>query len=404
MGLRGSTLVIKFVFTLFIARFMGFEDLGIYGLITAAIIFIAVFFGMGFTHALTRKVVTQTPEDIVKNFWSHCLFIICVYCLLLCVFSVVGFVINELSLAFLIVFLALLEHINNYTYLLILNRSKFLSGNVLHFIRSGAWMVIFMPLSLFIPSMMSMESILIYWIVGNVVSLLLFLWLTRHWPWLSNRSDTSLFNWSKSEFVNSKIAYTESMVFTSTTYIDRYIVTFFLGLEMTGVYVFFWSIGSALSNLISTGVIQIYRPKMVQAFKDSSTKYAEIFITCLKRTLMVSSVIGVITGIAIYMILPYVNRPLVIEWYPVLWPVILGFVIIMMYQVQNLIFYSQHRDEITLKISIASLIGMIAVNLTLIPIIGIWGAASAYALVALFSVVVQYVYIKKFFSDQGIYP
>ena len=403
MGLRGSTLVIKFVFTLFIARFMGFEELGLYGLITAAVIFIAVSCAMGLTHVLTRKVVTQSPEVIVKNLWFYFRFITLMYVVIFAISCVVGVVLDQLYLTLLIVLLAFLEHINNHLYSLILNRSRLLAGNILHFIRSGAWMVIFMAVSLFAPSMLSMDKIIIAWIIGNALSIGCFYWLTRHWPWHSRSSGVSLLRWFRKEFRYSKIAYVDSIVFTSTTYIDRYLITLFLGLELTGVYVFFWSIGSALSNLITTGVIQLSRPKMVKAFKDKSTEYNAIFIKCLKRTIGVSVITGVITGALIYVILPYVNRPLVIEWYPVLWLIIVGFILGMIYQVQNLIFYSQHRDDITLKIRFIILFGAVLFNLTLIPLIGIWGATIAYTFVALLSILVQYIYIKKHFSNQGIY-
>lgn len=403
MGLRGSTLVIKFIFTLFIARFMGFEELGLYGLITAAVIFIAVSCAMGLTHVLTRKVVTQSPEVIVKNLWFYCRFITLMYIVIFAISSVVGIVLDELYLTLLIVLLTFLEHINNHLYSLILNRSRLLAGNILHFIRSGAWMIIFMAASFFVPSVLSMDTIIIYWIVGNALSICCFLWLTRHWPWRARSSGVSLLRWFRKEFRYSKISYIESIILTSTTYIDRYLITLFLGLEMTGVYVFFWSIGSALSNLITTGVIQLSRPKMVKAFKDKSTEYNAIFATCLKRTTVVSTITGIITGALIYTILPYVNRPLVIEWYPVLWLVIVGFVLSMLYQVQNLIFYSQHRDDITLKIRFVLLFAAVVFNMTLIPLIGIWGAVSAYVFVALISVIVQYIYIKRHFSNQGIY-
>ena len=403
MGLRGSTLVIKFVFTLFIARFMGFEELGLYGLITAAVIFIAVSCAMGLTHVLTRKVVTQSPEVIVKNLWFYFRFITLMYVVIFAISCVVGVVLDQLYLTLLIVLLAFLEHINNHLYSLILNRSRLLAGNILHFIRSGAWMVIFMAVSLFVPSMLSMDKIIIAWIIGNALSIGCFYWLTRHWPWHSRSSGVSLLRWFRKEFRYSKIAYVDSIVFTSTTYIDRYLITLFLGLELTGVYVFFWSIGSALSNLITTGVVQLSRPKMVKAFKDKSTEYNAIFIKCLKRTIGVSVITGVITGALIYVILPYVNRPLVIEWYPVLWLIIVGFILGMIYQVQNLIFYSQHRDDITLKIRFIILFGAVLFNLTLIPLIGIWGATIAYTFVALLSILVQYIYIKKHFSNQGIY-
>lgn len=403
MGLRGSTLVIKFIFTLFIARFMGFEVLGLYGLITAAIIFALVFLGMGLTHTLMRKAVTHSPKEITKELWHFGQLMALVYAVVFVVSLIVGVLINEMFLVLCITFLALLEHINNHLYSLLLNRSRILSGNVLHFIRSGAWMIVFMLLSFWYPSLLSMKFLLLGWLIGNVLAVFGFLWFTKDWPWAFKSFDTSLKHWFFEEFSYSKIAYVESIAFTASTYIDRYLITLFLGLELTGVYVFFWSIGSALNNLILTGVIQIYRPRMVQAFKNRSSEYKVIFKSCLRQTAVIALLMGAVVGGGIYFVLPYINRPMIIEWYPILWLIIIGFVLSMVYHVQTLVFYSQHRDDLTLKIRLMLLVGAVGFNLVLISSVGIWGAGIAYVCVAILSVIIQYIYIKRLFSERDLY-
>lgn len=402
MGLRGSTLVIKFVFTLFIARFMGFEALGLYGLITASIIFAFVFLGMGFTHTLMRKAVTHSPAEITKDLWCYGRLMGVTYAVVFIGSFIVAWVIDEMFLVLCITFLALLEHINNHFYALLLNRSRILSGNILHFIRSGAWMVVFMVLSFVVPPLLSMENLLLWWLAGNVSAICGFLLFTKSWPWAFQPFDETLSTWFVKEFSVSKMAYAESIAFTVSTYFDRYLITLFLGLELTGVYVFFWSIGSALNNLIMTGVIQLSRPKMVQSFKENSPHYRDIFRSCLKHTVLTTLCMGTIIGGVIYFVLPHINRPMILEWYPILWLVIIGCVFNMVFQVQKLVFYSQHRDDLTLKISLMLLILAVGFNVMFIPVMGVWGAGLAYMCVALLSIIIQYVYIKNLFTVRAV--
>lgn len=400
MGLRGSTLVIKFIFTLFIARFMGLETLGLYGLITASTILALVFLGFGLTHTLTRKAVTQSPEEITRELWYYGRFTALIYVFVSLVAVAVGVIWDQLLLVFLITLLSLLEHMNNNFYVLLLNRSRILSGNMLHFIRSGAWMCVFMAVSFLWPSWLSMEVLLSGWIIGNVLAVAGFIWLTRSWPWSFSFSGEPLMSWFVKEFAYSKVVYAEGMARSASTYVDRYIILLFLGLELTGVYVFFWSISSALSNLIATGVIQFSRPKMVQAFKDNNPAYKNIFKSCLKQTTVISLCMGLIVGGLMYFVLPHINRPLIWEWYPVLWLVIVGFVFSMVSQVQNLVFYSQHRDDLTLKTYLIVLVGAVGFNFALIPILGIWGAGISVICVALLSIIIQHIYIKRLFAVQ----
>ena len=398
MGLRGSTLVIKFIFTLFIARFMGFEMLGLYGLITAAIIFSAVFLGLGLTHTLMRKAVTQSPEDITKEIWCYGQFMALIYAVVFIVSLIIGVVLDEIFLVLCITLLALLEHINNHFYVLLLNRSRILSSNVLHFIRSGAWMAAFMVMSFMVQLFTTMENLLLGWLIGNILAVLGFFWFTRAWPWGFQRFEKSMKHWFIDEFKYSRIPYLESIAITVSVYIDRYLITLFLGLELTGVYVFFWSIGSALNNLIITGVIQFSRPKMVQAFKENSVEYFVIFKSCLRLTMITTSSMGAIIVGAIYFVLPYINRPMILEWYPILWLVIIGCVLNMVVQAQKLVFYSQHRDDLTLKICLTLLVFAVGLNSVFIPTLGVWGAVISSICLSLLGIIIQYAYIKKLFS------
>jgi len=83
MKIRGASLVAKFLLTLFIARFMGFEQLGLYGLITAATIWAPVVLGLGITYTLSRHAVTQTTGEVTAALRQYGRFLSAIYAVLL---------------------------------------------------------------------------------------------------------------------------------------------------------------------------------------------------------------------------------------------------------------------------------------------------------------------------------
>jgi hypothetical protein len=59
MAMRGATQVAKFALTLFIARFIDLETLGLYGLVVGLTVVLPVIAGLGLVNCLGRHAVTQ---------------------------------------------------------------------------------------------------------------------------------------------------------------------------------------------------------------------------------------------------------------------------------------------------------------------------------------------------------
>lgn len=66
MTLRGLALVAKFALTLFIARFIDLETLGVYGLVAGAAAILPMVAGLGLFHVLSRDAVSQRLDEITR--------------------------------------------------------------------------------------------------------------------------------------------------------------------------------------------------------------------------------------------------------------------------------------------------------------------------------------------------
>lgn len=395
MKLRGMTLAVKFIMNLFIARFMGFEELGLYGLVTVACIMVSPFLGLGLMTIASRKAVTQDPEEITVSLYCYSRFIVLVYAAILTGSIAVGLVLDKPYLTVLIVMVMFLEHVNTDIYGILLNVSRPFLANILHFIRSGAWMLVFMGLAFFVPALRTTEAILIGWVIGSAFALIGFIWAVRNWPWKSAHPRMALGAWVVQTFRESRMIYASGLVETSATYLNHFLVTFFLGLEMTGVYVYFVQIPSALSNLLNSGIIQIARPRLVRAYKNHDPAFLSIYKGCLKHTALIALAAAIFAIPALYFITVYVvDKPLALQWFPVFCAIMTTFVLAMSVQANNLVFYSQHQDILTMKVNTIGLLGGLVLNLLLLPFFALWGAAASSILLNILLLVLQWSYLK----------
>lgn len=372
-----STLAVKFGLTLFIARFMGLGDLGFFGLVTAVTIMGPPFLGCGFMNILSRSAVTCSGEEMTRDLRQNGRFLILVYIPILIAALSYGLATDNATLALLVFGVVLLEHVNQDIFALLLNLSHPFAANLMHFARAALWAVLFMAGAFIEPGLRSMEGLMAFWLFGNILCLAGFLWLARYWPWRAGQSTEPFRNWIRSNFKISRTLYAIGWVQTAGSYLDRFVISFFLGLELTGVYVLFLSVSSALFNLVLTGVIQFARPKMVRAFKERDTAYNAIYAQCICNTVMACFALGIPAAAVMYVLVPYLDRPLAVEWFHVLWYVLCGFVALSTMHAQNLVFYSQHRDDLTFRYNVIYLVLMLGFNLMLVPILGIVGAAIA---------------------------
>jgi O-antigen/teichoic acid export membrane protein len=253
-----------------------------------------------------------------------------------------------------------------------------------------------MALAYFYPEWRNIETLLIFWLMGSLIALVFYM-VQFDWIKNDNMAHTNPFCKKVLKIIKeSKIVYANGIFTALSTYADRYIITAFLGLELTGVYIFFWQISSALSNLLYTGVIQLYRPKLVRAFGEKNPIYNTLFKTCLKKSVFLATMFAIITGVTLYMCLPYLHKPLVEAHFILTYWILTGFILSIIIEVMNLILYSSHNDVISLKIRIINFINVIILNAIFIHFYNLDGAGMALLFSLFFQVTLIHFYLKKY--------
>lgn len=378
MALRSSTLGAKFLLTLFIARFLNLESLGAYGLITGFTVVAPVVIGMGLQNTLAREAVGQPLPALTHNLRHYWSLILALYTLLGLAAAAWGIATGHTELALAIAAITALEHLNQDTFVILINRHRALLGNVLMFIRAAGWIFLYIAAAFLIPALRTLEWLLIFWLTGIILPLILFARDTRHWPWLITLKSPLNSEWFKTHLTKARFLFMSDVAYAASQYTDRYLITFFLGLETAGVYVFFWQIGNAVQNLVSTAINQLYRPKLILAFKQKDEeKYWALFRQNIKFTAANAVVLSLIVGICVAVCLPYLNKPLLAANIGLLVGILIGVTVRLITEVLTSILFSQHRDKQNAIALILTLTLNTLLNISLINVMGAYGSMLA---------------------------
>jgi O-antigen/teichoic acid export membrane protein len=395
MSMRAITLLVKFASTLFVAKYLGLGALGMYGLIAAAGIVAPAVLGLGIMPLISRAAVKQPLGNTKSELARYFIYLSALYSVIATGLAIYCAITGEWILAALILLVIFLEHINGECYQLMINLSRPLLADSLHFIRSASWLLIYMFAASVILSWRNMETLLIAWIIGSGFSAIIYICVFARISSTSTILKTPLWNWLGARSKQASGLYLNGVATTGASYSDRYIIGAFLNLELTGVYLFFWQIQSALSNLIYTGLIQVARPGLVKNFDQLQPDWQLVW-NLLRNTSIAAVGFSILALIAIALALPYLNMPLVSEYYSLFALVLIAFIFNVIAEAQVLVFYSQYKDRQVLLITLVVFAINISICLIGVPLWGLWGAAIAAIFSSLTRLCLQAWFISRY--------
>jgi O-antigen/teichoic acid export membrane protein len=375
MTLRSMTIAAKFALTLFITRYLGLAELGVYGIIASASALAPVLLGFGVANNLGREAAKSGPASITLRVLQYFLFLIPAY-IGLCAVSVLIWQAQSYWLCLLALVL-FLDHLQTEMFSLMTMTGGAYGANIAYFIRFAGWSLFYIPLALFEPSLRNLTAVLLFWLAGCVVASILTVFLTLHWRW---RAAIRALPGAKLELPHkhgSMALYVGDVCNVSFVYLDRYIIGIFLSPTILGVYVLYWSITNALNNLITISVVLIERGVLVKVAQSSSHTFNRALrVVCLKSIGMALALGGLAT-IMMYVAVPHLGRPVAEAYLPLMFVLSAALILRTLYEVLGISFYAYGRDDLVLYSVIGVLIVALGLNLWLDPRIGIWGAGLA---------------------------
>lgn len=381
MGLRSVTLVVKFALALFIAQRLGVAELGIYGLVIATSIVLPGILALGLMQYQTRQFVTEPlPEvvNLIRNCWG--LFIL-FYLILTPLALAAGWWLGQLEIAIITLLFTISEHANTDAVNTLTNRRRPLAANISFFIRGALWALILVPAGFVFPQFHTLHAILYAMLGASLLSLVIFFYLTRTWPWHKLLQKIPSIKWYRQTIAKSWHFYLSEIGNATGPMLDRYVITLFLGLEATGIYVLFWSINNAVINLVVSGSMQTRRPQLITAaHKNQHQEYFTLLKRVASQSLAITALLGFIAALVFPWIAQFLNRPEVIAQLPVLYFMLFAALLRIGGDLVAHTLYAYQKDKSFTFINFFGLPVSLLANLLFVPLLGLYGAVLAHYL------------------------
>ncbi|KAG8150033.1 oligosaccharide flippase family protein [Burkholderia catarinensis] len=312
--LRFATLAMKFALALVVARTLGFDAVGAYGLAVAASVIASKVLGLGFSPELNRRLSEADPSPALREARVLGAVYGALYLLLGALlaaatlspptadaFDVFGTFGLPPLLAWCVLLVALSEHaaFEANSWMFSLHRPR--AGSLLLFVRTGAWAGIACA-GLFTGVLRSIEAVFVLWFASNACVVVI-AWrrigaLSRNARHARPPDRTPLLHGMFAVWRHGMPFYVAGVILATLQYAERFIAGAHLGADALGRYVFAWSIANAVQAVAFTTVVVTAGPRFVRTLADTP----DAFPRQLMRAAVASAAVTILAAAAILVV------------------------------------------------------------------------------------------------------
>jgi O-antigen/teichoic acid export membrane protein len=259
--LRASALALRFALPLALIRLLGLEATGLFALITASAAIAPAAMGWGLNNRLTRDLVLQ-PDDAPRLIATRlAVTASSIMLAMIAAMVILGFIAIDptwpVAPALALIALETLA-LDIHVILIALGRAR--RANLLLFLRSAAWIPIFLIAAWRFEALRSLDLALGCWIAGHLLALATFSPLLLGKSWRNIGIDAA---WLRRGARDSVWIYAADLGLVGQLHADRYLVGALMGLEATAVYSICAAVGQSLQILASSAVVQPALPRLI---------------------------------------------------------------------------------------------------------------------------------------------
>ena len=381
-ALRAGATASKFLLAIYTAHYLSLSDLGIYGLLLGGTAIVPAVAGLGLSDWIVRRIVDVPLAQALPLVSTRCALSILIQFvgqpLVLLGFMLAGRPLPP-ELALLCGAILLLETLANEICDVLIARRRILLANWLSFLRQGFWPLPVIALGMLVPQTRSLAMLLSFWCAAlGATLIILFFILLQQGRWRHVRVQPHLL---PGALRGSLLLYVKDVSGTFSTFADRFFISMFLGLELSGVYSLFWSIANVVHSLVVVGVMQTHIAPLIIAAKERTG--AQFRALERKLRLEAGSWALLFAGAAAALapvLITSLQRTLMHDHLPVFWLILLATLLRIAADGYGYAVYAFHRDRAIALIALGGALASAALNLLLTPVAGLWGSALAYTL------------------------
>lgn len=377
--LRGITIFSKFIFIFFLGKYSLDETtIGVYGMISTSIAILIYIIGFDFYVFNVREIISD-KENIRDKVINQLIFHLIGYSIILPIVIPFIFYFNfvDWKYIYVFIFLVISEHLGQEVYRLLTAFKKTVLANSILFIRSGLWFWIVLYDFFIANNEIDLTRYIYYWLFFSLLAIIISSFYLK--PLIKNPSERVLdfktdFSWIRKGIKGASIFFIGSISFQIIQFSDRFMIDYYLGKKMVGVYTTYAQFVNALDIFVFSGVTMIFYPKLIEVFSDKK-KYKEMQKKYSKKLFLMTIVLVIILIILAPIILEFMKKKSMINHLNTFYILVIASFFLITSNIYHYDLYVKKKDRFILSATIISMISNILFNIFLIPQYGIFGAS-----------------------------
>jgi O-antigen/teichoic acid export membrane protein len=378
---RTATVCLRFALTLVMIKHLGFAELGIFALCSAAALILPEVSGFGISQPAAREAI-HNPAAVVKRLARNWIisFILCG------ALSAILFLSGQTLYAVFFLSVASMQLLNQDISAILINRARLIEFNAILFMRNGIWpLAAIVGFEFFGGVFDSLLYVFVAWSAAEVASAILgWRWLSQEIKRTSGAHSPLALPWVSIPFYLSDLAETFSQ------YLDRFVLALFLTNADVGKYFLAWSIGNALYTLSYYGVYIPERSHLLRLGHDANWPkiWQKIWRLQIPSVILLIFYLFGLAGVSVLSRQLGIDAVVGLETYIVA----AGIMLTAKYCGGILAFtlYAVRYDTVFVASNIGMLLSSAALNFTLVPMLGLNGAFVSGIVTALLIYVYRY--------------
>jgi O-antigen/teichoic acid export membrane protein len=379
LGISGANAFAKLALAIYTARYLGLSSLGVYGLITGGTTIVPAVFGFGLTDWIGRQIVGLKTSEAIPFITSRLGLSLAMHLIVQPAIWFANFALGEPLPRYellLVGTILMLEHLATDAHDMLVLRGRTYLAYILTFFHVGLWPLVVIAWGLLDPSTRTFEHLLLGWVGGLALgwaTLLMIVAMRGYWRMMRLRM-----RWLLECLRRSVPFYVKDLSGVGGLYVDRYLVSYFLGLELTGVYTFFWSVSNVVHSLAFYGTVHPQIGEIVVAGRKTDPSVMKR----LRQRMHVETgswaiLLAACAATTTLLLLPFVDRPLLNQNLPIFAMLLVAALIRVGADGYGIVLLGLHRDRAIAWIGISGALMSASFNLIAIPGGGLYGAATA---------------------------
>jgi len=307
MLVRATSLGLRFLLAIYLARYLGLYATGVYGILTGVSGIVPAVLGFGVSYFVNRDVVELPRDRAYLLIRDRTLFNMVVAALawllglgLLAIFQ------PKLPDHFAIMALIVtLEFLCFDLHVALINVGRPVLSNFLLFIRSASWIPLFIALGIHDADDRTLAMLLYCWLGALLINIPLHFVVLHDVDFDVLRRARVAWRPLLEHASRAPPFYINDLAATGQIYLDRFIVLNVMGVTATGLYTLNWQLTHGVYIVTATATIQMALPKLIDARQRTGmTGWRDVMIAEGSRATALAAALSVVASLVALVALP----------------------------------------------------------------------------------------------------